>query len=83
MNIMETKKCSKCGVVKEICEFRKDKTKKDGLYSSCKLCKLIWRRENKEITNSTNRRYKNNNKEKVIKYNSEYQKKIEKKLIKE
>ena len=82
MNIMQTKKCSKCGVVKEICEFRKDKTKKDGLYSSCKLCKLIWRRENKEITNSTNRRYKKNNKEKVIKYNSEYQKKNREKINK-
>ena len=82
MNIMETKKCTKCGLVKEICEFRKDKTKKDGLYSSCKLCKLIWRRENKEITNFTNRRYKNNNKEKIIKYNSEYQKKNREKINK-
>jgi hypothetical protein len=72
---METKKCSKCGVVKEVCEFRKDKTKKDGFYSSCKHCKLIWRRENKELTNASNRRSKNNNKEKIVKYNSEYQKK--------
>lgn len=72
---METKKCSKCGIIKEVCEFRKDKTKKDGIYSSCKHCKLIWRRENKEITNATNRRSKKNNKDKIIKYNSDYQKK--------
>lgn len=72
---METKKCSKCGVIKEVCEFRKDKTKKDGIYSSCKNCKLIWRRENKEITNAANRRSKKNNKDKINKYNSEYRKK--------
>ena len=72
---MKTKICSKCKIEKEICEFRKDRTKKDGMYPSCKHCKLIWRRENKDLTNDANRRSKKNNKDKVTKYNSEYQKK--------
>ena len=72
---METKKCSKCDVEKNICEFIKDKTKKDGYYSSCKNCKLIWRRNHKETTNATNKRYREKNKEKVNKRSSEYQKK--------
>lgn len=33
-----TKKCSKCGVVKLVSEFYKDKRRKDGLYSHCKKC---------------------------------------------
>ena len=32
------KKCSKCGITMDVSNFRKDKTKKDGLYSSCKDC---------------------------------------------
>ena len=32
------KECSKCGVVKLVSEFYKDKRRKDGLYSHCKLC---------------------------------------------
>ena len=36
---METKVCSKCKVEKQVCEFYKDKQKKDGLTSTCKICK--------------------------------------------
>ena len=35
---METKKCNKCGEIKSINEFYKDKTKKDGYRIDCKLC---------------------------------------------
>lgn len=48
---MIKKVCTKCSVEKSICEFRKDKTKKDGYYSSCKSCKLEYRRLNKELVN--------------------------------
>jgi hypothetical protein len=71
---MEKKICTKCKIEKDICEFRKDKTKKDGLYSSCKECKLTWRRENKELTNLANKRSRENCRERVSKYNSDYQK---------
>ena len=48
---MKRKKCSKCQVEKEIVNFRKDKTKPDGYYSSCKECKLEYMRNNKERFN--------------------------------
>ena len=39
---MHNKKCSKCKVEKQISEFKKDKTKLDGLYSSCNQCVKIY-----------------------------------------
>ena len=36
---METKVCKKCGVEKLLCEFDKDKNKKDGLSYRCKKCR--------------------------------------------
>ena len=33
-----TKQCPRCGGVKDIAEFNKDRSTKDGLYSCCKLC---------------------------------------------
>jgi hypothetical protein len=77
---MNTKVCSKCNVEKEICEFRKDRSKKDGLYPSCKRCKLLWRQKNKELTNLTNQRSRLNCQERIKKYNSEYQKKNKDKI---
>ena len=35
------KKCSKCGEVKGVEDYRKDNQKSDGLYSSCRLCVSI------------------------------------------
>ena len=82
---MEKKICTKCKIEKDICEFRRDKTKSDGLYSSCKECKLRWRRENKELTNSTNKRSRDKNIDRHIIYNRLYVKnnreKINKKMI--
>jgi hypothetical protein len=34
------KKCSKCGIEKSLTEFHKDKNKKDGRYTICKLCRI-------------------------------------------
>lgn len=33
-----TKKCSKCGIIKEVSEFRKSPSEKDGLMYTCKIC---------------------------------------------
>ena len=77
---MNTKVCSKCNVEKEISEFRKDRSKKDGLYPSCKRCKLLWRHKNKELTNLANQRSRLNCQERIKKYNSEYQKKNKDKI---
>lgn len=35
---MKTKRCSKCGKVKSVNEFHKDRINKDGLRSECKKC---------------------------------------------
>jgi hypothetical protein len=77
---METKICSKCKEDKDVCEFRKDKQKKDGLYSSCKKClKKIrennidyclmlskkWYNDNREKSNNLSSTWMKNNPEKV------------------
>lgn len=36
---LDEKRCTKCGAVKPLSEFRRDRQKADGFYSSCKLCK--------------------------------------------
>lgn len=59
---MIKKVCSKCHVEKDISEFRKDRTKKDGYYSSCKECKLIYRRENKILVNLAAKKLRNSSK---------------------
>ena len=55
------KKCAKCGEIKEFIEFDKNKTRKDGCGSWCKLCKRIrskeYYRENKKQTAMRNKEY--------------------------
>jgi hypothetical protein len=38
------KKCTKCNIEKEITEFHKQKSSKDGLYPQCKECYNFWKR---------------------------------------
>lgn len=57
---MEKKVCRKCKKNKDICEFNKDKNKKDGISTLCRECKKI-----------SNENYRNNN---IVKY-KEIQKK--------
>ena len=44
------KKCSKCEEVKELGEFHKDKSKKDGLRGWCKIC---WRKRKRDVHNKS------------------------------
>lgn len=70
------KKCTKCGEVLPLDLFTKDKQKKDGLRSSCKVCmKKIWKDNYHKIAEShrsRNKRYAQLNKEKVSAYHKEY-----------
>lgn len=77
---MEKKICSKCKIEKDVCEFYKNKQTKDGIYSSCKRCKLKWRQENKIITNLTNKRSRDKHIEKHRTRNSLYQKNNKEKI---
>ena len=61
--------CSKCNIVKEYCEFSKDSSKKDGLYSSCKKCvnesKKLYYIKNKEKCKKRSIEYTNKNIERI------------------
>ena len=50
------KKCSRCEIIQVIESFNKDKNRKDGLHSICKLCR---------------KKYYNKNLEKIKKYNEQ------------
>ncbi len=60
---MQTKKCSKCGDVKDIIEFYKNKSKSNGVDGTCKQCFLNQRKE-----------YYNTNKESILEKAREYSK---------
>jgi len=61
---MKTKICSRCKIEKLISEFNKDKSKKDGYYSSCKECN---KKRDKE--------YRQNHKHEIDVYQKEYRQK--------
>ena len=77
------KNCSKCGIVSLKSNFHKNKTKRDGLQSRCKLCvneyylknndKIIlktrdWNKSNPEKVKQNQKKYNEQNKEKRIIY---------------
>lgn len=57
---MSEKLCTGCGAVKNISEFAKNKSRKDGLQSVCRACKkkrdAEWYKANKESQLARNRR---------------------------
>lgn len=75
---METKICSKCKEDKNICEFNKSSSNKDGLVSFCKKCRRINYLNNKEKVLEQTKLWKLNNKEKL---SSQYDKHREKNLL--
>ena len=54
---METKKCTKCGEVKELGEFHKMAASRDGHRPVCKSCRKQYRQENKEKKNQYAKKY--------------------------
>jgi hypothetical protein len=64
------KVCSQCGIKKPLSEFYKDKNSKIGVQSYCKVCAGImqkrYRQNNKDKVNSLNRNWREKNKEKCI-----------------
>jgi hypothetical protein len=65
---MVTKKCSKCGLVKEVCFFSKNNKTKDKLHCSCKECDKEKYFKNRERNILNMRDYKKNNPEKLKEY---------------
>lgn len=70
-----TKVCTKCGVEKELSEYGKKKSGKNGIASKCKSCYKEYYKEynknNKEHIKENRKEYRKNNKE----YYKEYKKK--------
>jgi len=44
---MKTKRCSRCGIIKEISEFNKERKSKSGLRSDCKACEKQYYQDHK------------------------------------
>ena len=63
------KTCNGCGTQKDYLEFHKNKTKKDGYASSCKVChsasNKAWKQANAEKLAASNKAYRQANPEKV------------------
>lgn len=66
------KRCSKCKTNKEILEFHKNRTRKDGLSAECKVCKSIRQksmsRKARDLANEYGRRYSKSKREFIINY---------------
>lgn len=78
------KKCSKCGIEKELSEFYEDKRAKDGLQSHCKGCFKEYWDKNKEKTAKRMKEYRARpaNREKLVKREKEYNLKNKEKIAK-
>ena len=67
------KKCNKCGQVKILTDYSKDKHNKDGFTYKCKLCckedKKEWNQSNEKQVKEYNKQYAVQTKEKRKKYN--------------
>lgn len=74
------KKCNKCETEKELCEFTRDNSKKDGLSNRCKSCAAEYMKryevenseKRKEYYKTRNKTYYKNNKNKIAKTTKEY-----------
>lgn len=62
---METKRCYKCGEAKALCEFNKDKNRKDGLHNRCKLCLKAYYQTNKDKIAKRKKAYREANKDRI------------------
>ena len=69
---METKKCNKCGEVKQLSEFSTDKRNSCGRIGHCKKCSSIitkkWKDNNIEKAKESDKKYKIKNKLKISEY---------------
>lgn len=70
------KKCYKCKEEKQLQEFSKDKSKKDGLNSACKVCSKVmvqsYHKQNREKVKSSRKIYNEKNRDKNREYWESY-----------
>lgn len=75
-DVIQTKRCSKCGRILPITEFNKSKSMKDGRFCYCKDCskelkKAYYAKHRGEILKKA-ATYRANNKEKIAEYQAEW-----------
>ena len=68
------KKCVKCNIEKELNQFNKNKKSKDNYNYSCKDCKKLYYKKNKEIISEKLKKYYKENKEILIEKTKKYAK---------
>ena len=73
------KRCCRCKIEKELDEFSRDKSSKDGLQNKCKICQKQWYQLNKEkkkqyyqLNREKIREYSQLNKEKINQNKNQY-----------
>jgi len=69
---MKTKTCSKCKETKDVGEFHKNKTRKDGLKVYCKSCIKAYKEANKEEIAEYQKAYREASKEKIAEQRKTY-----------
>ena len=57
------KTCSKCKDVKEVSNFEKDRSRKDGRYPQCKECRKSYREEHREAARARHKAWHKANQE--------------------
>ena len=81
---MKTKFCTKCGEEKNLSEFYKNRSKKNGYNSYCKLCSKKcfekYYEDNKEVILKQQKEYAKINEKKIAKQNKEYYKENKEKI---
>jgi hypothetical protein len=70
------KKCTRCGEIKSPIQFGKNKSRSDGLHDACKICKsemakALYNKDKPRIL-STNKLWRDANKDKVLKISQNY-----------
>jgi hypothetical protein len=77
--MIKTKKCSCCKTEKQLTDFHKNKTQKDGYKNQCKICVKIYKNTNR--INEYNKNYFIENKETLLTKNKEYYNKNKKEIL--
>ena len=82
---METKKCSKCGIIKEVCEFYKDSKSRNAYRAKCKLCvneeTSNYSKKNRDKRNEIQKEWRIKNELKTKGYRKKYYDKNPQKFI--
>lgn len=66
------KKCTKCKIKKDLSEFYKRRTSKDGFLAHCKSCEKQYCKSRKDKIKKSNNIYYSKNKSKIISKNKEW-----------